>query len=777
MIVEKKASEAGANRRTTSIPQYFSWVNNTNEGSTEEHTLINLDFFAWMKETYGMEIKIYAWDAGNFDGAGNGYGDADSIRFRTQYPNGYGTVAKRAEELGIRLGLWGGPDGFGDTPEDEKKRFDFMVGLCRDYHFALFKIDGVCGTLRKEKAGVYAEMLRQCRKYSPDLIVLNHRLELYEAEKYVTTFLWQGVETYVDVHSWNHTTAMHHRGFIFDRGLPDNLERLTEDHGVCISSANDYFEDDLIYHAFGRCLILAPEIYGNPWLLRDAEYPKLARVYNLHKHCAPMLVDGMVLPESYGKYAVSRGNQSHRFLTTGNNSWEKKTITISLDSECGLETTGKIILIQRHPTEKVIGIYKSGDKVKIVLMPFRAHLFELAAMEEAYPVLLNCEYEMIQEDENGIPLKVKYLTAEEGDVYLLQEGKRRLFGTASAVDCAEKAPEYLGTMLEDPTAVERGRELYEAACFGIDNDSLEARSRKRAGETAILQVKAARDAFFSQRTYLARGCEGAYAFDGNPDTFFDGYSRFYGELVRIDGGCLRVDFGKEYDADAVEITCFSIDEPVREVPKQQIQKQGTYSSDFIGWETSKDAQISTVTENVSVPVVTAASHFIKKVMGKRVRVTYPVGKLRYFCLPQPMDRIYSIKLIKDGVELSLENPRVNNLQAAYEVKNVAAVKSCEFTLPEKCAGEYIAVALNGVHGVEGAYCVAEMDGQLIGFPDRASAYQANSWERYVGKSDANYTYYLPLEASMSGKRIKLYALFCNSDKTDVKCDIYICQIH
>ena len=80
---------------------------------------------------------------------------------------------------------------------------------------------------------------------------------------------------------------MHHRGFIFKRGLPEDLERLAEDHGVCISSSVAYFEDDLIYQAFGRCMILAPEIYGNPWLMRDDEYPKLARIYNLHKSCAP----------------------------------------------------------------------------------------------------------------------------------------------------------------------------------------------------------------------------------------------------------------------------------------------------------------------------------------------------------------------------------------------------------------------------------------------------------------------------------------------------------
>ena len=41
----KTAKDAGADNFTPSVPQYFSWINNTNEGSTEEQTLINLDFF------------------------------------------------------------------------------------------------------------------------------------------------------------------------------------------------------------------------------------------------------------------------------------------------------------------------------------------------------------------------------------------------------------------------------------------------------------------------------------------------------------------------------------------------------------------------------------------------------------------------------------------------------------------------------------------------------------------------------------------------------------
>ena len=53
----KTARDAGADQRTPSVPQYFSWINNTNEGSTESQTITNLEFFTWLKQVYGMEIK------------------------------------------------------------------------------------------------------------------------------------------------------------------------------------------------------------------------------------------------------------------------------------------------------------------------------------------------------------------------------------------------------------------------------------------------------------------------------------------------------------------------------------------------------------------------------------------------------------------------------------------------------------------------------------------------------------------------------------------------
>jgi hypothetical protein len=58
----------GATELSPSRSEYFSWINNRNEGSTEAQTLINLEFFKWLHDEYEMQFDIYAFDAGNIDG-------------------------------------------------------------------------------------------------------------------------------------------------------------------------------------------------------------------------------------------------------------------------------------------------------------------------------------------------------------------------------------------------------------------------------------------------------------------------------------------------------------------------------------------------------------------------------------------------------------------------------------------------------------------------------------------------------------------------------------
>ena len=283
-----------------------------------------------------MQLDIYAFDAGAIDGA-NFYGSMDSQRFKRQFPHSFDPIVKYATSFGVRLGLWGGPDGFGNTPEEEKARIDMMAGLCRDYKFMLFKFDAVCGQLRRSKYDAFDKMMTKCRKYCPDLILNNERLELGKADLHSTTYLLGGQETYIDVWMSNTTTAPHHRAGAISRSLPPRLTRLTEDHGVCLSSCLDYWEDDLVLQAFNRNLLLSPQIYGNPWLLRDDEFPKLARIFNLHRKYNDILVHGMALPETYGPSAVSRGSDDTRLITLRNLTWEPVTYKVSLGEEIGLK--------------------------------------------------------------------------------------------------------------------------------------------------------------------------------------------------------------------------------------------------------------------------------------------------------------------------------------------------------------------------------------------------------------------------------------------------------
>ncbi|MBQ3537815.1 MAG: hypothetical protein IJA39_04465 [Clostridia bacterium] len=775
----KTAKDAGADNLTPSVPQYFSWINNTNEGSTEKQTLINLDFFRYLKDTYGMEIKIYAWDAGNFDGASEGYGNKNGEKFLSQYPDEYYKVAEKARESGIRMGLWGSPDGYGDDEETEKERFDFFVHLCRDHNFALFKLDGVCGHLRPEKAELFAKMLRECRKYSPDLIVLNHRLDLYEAEKHVTTYLWNGNETYVDVSTGNDNTCMHHRGFMFERGHTDNLERLAEDHGVCISSGIDYFEDELIYQAFNRSLILAPETYGNPWFMRDDELPKFARVYNLHKRNADILVQGMLPGEKYGANACSRGTDEKRFLSTGNNSWEEKNIRISIGKEIGIDTDKKLEVNIHHPYEKHLGVFSVGDTVEITLMPFRATLIEISVPEKAEKMLTACEYEIIKEAPDGTPKEVKILYSDGSDIFLRENGEESFFMKGDRTDIKEKAPLKLGTLGNTEYEPSDGEFLYEAAMFAIDNDCLEKRSILRSGDTLIPEVKAARDAFFNQRLYKLRGLEAKNMFDGKEDTFFDSQSKTYCDNdLRIDGGCLRVDLGSVYDCDSIEIEFFETDTPTREVEIQSVPLTAEYSENLREWKTSDIVKI-TEKEKYTEEIIRFTVHTTYPLGGRKMISSYPVnGKLRYIRIAKPTDRIYAVRIMKDGKEITPSAPKANNMQAHYRYKKTRAVKYGEFILPDYKSLPRLTVAVEGTHGTEGVYTVLEVDGNASGFPERAPEYKANQWEHAVVNKDKNNTFYYELPEGLSGKKIKVYAVFSDRRKADgCECNIYLSPKH
>jgi len=782
--VEKTRETAGADERSPSKSQYFSWINSTNEGSNEAQSIANLNYFKWLRDTYGMQLDIYAWDAGNLDGSAGTYQTLDSEKIKKQYPNGYAPIGKLASEIDTKLGVWCGPDGFGNTPEEAKARQELMISLCRDHNFGLFKMDAVCSGLREEKQDYFIEMMKECRKYSPELILLNHRLKFGKGEPYSTTFLLGGQETYVDVHLSNHKCAPHHREAMFHRAPPPNLTRLTEDHGVCISSCIDYFEDDLIYQAFNRCLILAPEIYGNPWFMRDEEHARLARIYNLHRTYRDILVDGMLLPETYGKcYPISRGNEDVRMIVSGNDNWEAKTIYININEEIGLKRSdGEYVVSIHHPYEKHIGKFRYGDRVPVEIAPFRAILIEVAKAEKSYPMLTNCAYEVLHET-GGVPDKVKIYEVT-GKIEKLVGGVAGKAPEAlCGIECFDNTEGYpinLRYEWERPEIPENIEEIFETSQFVMTNDSLEIREILRSGDTEIPEVQAARDAFFAQDTYKLRGVECANAFDGNDDTFFGCLVSPYGSRSTFGNGGLRVDFGKVYEADSVMIEFFSLEGPdIREIRAQNIVTTADISENLADWKTVPVDEIKNV-RHEDMPTVRQNVHNIVTTAGKRRQITYEVnGSIRYLRLDRPLSRIYKIALIKDGKEIALENPKALNLLPSFRDRKVCGYSTTKVSIPAELRHDnsFLSIAIAGEHGIEGVYAVAELDGKLYGCPDRAVSYPANSWECLASAHDSDYTYYLPVTPEMKGREVKIHILEMTEACASLPVDIYLCEAH
>lgn len=588
---EEKIINIGATELTPSRSEYFSWINNTNEGATSEQTLINLHFFEYLQSTYGMNLNIYALDAGALDGK-RFYGSADSRRFNKQFPNGFSEIYERASQLGIRLGIWGGPDGFGDTQEEQKKRMDQMISLCRDYNFALFKFDAVCGQLRPEKENAFIQMMEECRKYTPDLILLNHRLGLERAQQYATTFLWQGAETYIDVFSVNPVTAPHHRAGSLYRGLVPGLQRLTEDHGVCLSSSLDFWEDELILQAFNRNLILSPQIYGNPWFLKDNELPLLARIFNLHEKYKEILVEGIQLPESYGPYAVSRGDEDTRIITLRNLSWSDTVYQIHLTKEIGLRKNGLIYVQQFHPIEKYFGNFNFGDRVEIAVQAFRSCMLVVSNNNIEEPAIQGAPFQLIRNiDGQPVEMEILGFPGTFTEITLIDPGKYH-----SATLEGKKIPDLLNgnkfsvqfpdeslknpyhrflLSLQTVEIPENADALYEASAFAADNNALEIQSIKRSGWSKIPEVLTAQKAFFNQSVFINRGIWDQQLFDDNSATGF-WPSRKYNIDQSVKGGCLRFDLGSNYMVDSI---VFSIPDYFSLHPLLTQEAYYTYVSD------------------------------------------------------------------------------------------------------------------------------------------------------------------------------------------------------
>lgn len=764
-----------AGESTASRSHYFDWINSQYEGTTEAQTLANMAFFQWLHDEYGLTLDVYSLDVGNIDDgpytAGVGrliprhYGTLDTEEFKAQFPRGFAPLVRKAAGFGGRLGVWLGPDGFGETPEEEKARVDMLISLCRDHNFIAFKFDAVAGQLRPEKQETFRRAIEACRTHRPDLLVQNHRVKLGSAAGVESVSLWEGVETYIDVFMPNSGTAAHHRAGALSRELPPGLTRRLEDHGVCLSSCLDFWEDDLVLQAFNRCLLLAPSIYGNPWLLRDDEYPKLARIFNLHRRYREILTTGLVLPEDrYGPFAVSRGDGSTRFITLRNLTWDPVSYSIRLDRTVGLESGGEIELRRFHPSEALLGRFPAGSEVAVEVPPFRSCLIAASTEALAEIGIAGCDYEIVRETP-GKPALIRLL-AEPGDrkeIRVVSSGRKFRRAVLDGADAAPllkrgalqvgfpgRAPKSdwhrkIGDLQPCPVPAD-AEALFEATCFAADSNALEVRSLLRSGPSAVPQVDAARAALFTKPMFVNRGIWDRNLFDGKIETAF---------VARLAGRSFRLDLGRPERLDKI----------VLKVRDRQAADLSPNLDSF-----AKDAAAE-VSEGLATWIPVAPGWGGK---GTIAVLKTPLEKpVRYLRISGAPRRLSEIEAFRDGRPLDRAAWRASNLFPAYADAPAIAAWQLRFRPEDISPNAYLAVAVNGTHGNEGAWAALRVDGRPVGAPDRAVSFPSNTWEYFNAESDSDYTYYFPLPESAAGKTVDIVVLILQGGTNGVRPEAWL----
>ncbi|NEW84958.1 MAG: discoidin domain-containing protein [Mariniphaga sp.] len=759
------------NQFTPSKSIYFDWINRNWYGSNEKKIEANLKFFKWLHDQYGMKLDIYLMDAGDIDQGPNcaqsfglpTYGSLETEFFKKRFPNGFDPLVKLAKSFDCRLGVWLGPDGYGKTQVEAMKRKEMLVKFCRDYHFALFKFDACCSDLSPENQRYFIETMQECRKYSPDLIILNHRITLNEeARKLTTTFLWEGRETCVDVNITNENVAPHHREGNLLRGLPPQLNRLTEDHGVCLSTGLNFWDDDLILQAFNRNLIMSPEIYGSPFLLSDNELPQLARIYNIHRLYNDILVNGMLLPEEkYGKFAVSRGDSSTRLITLRNLTWQPVQIPVQLDKSIGLAGNSDIEVLQYHPTENFLGSYKSGETVNITVLPFRSCLIKVSSKPNPEFLIKGVNYR-VTKNITGKPVRVSLMGLPGEKVSFSMSENQRKFSKASlngqnissllksnsisyTFPGKKQALNYL-TKMGNPQLEklpENPFKYMETCLFATDNNALEVRELNRSGKTKYPLVQECRDQFFKDTIFSNEGIWDKLAFDGNSATSFK-VRRYEYLNMKENNGAFRLDLGEIKTLDKIVF---------KGVPVDFNPEVVEISEDLTSWQS-----VQFESKNTELLVNLSGNKTFRYL--RMAKSPVKVAEIEGFLQNKTVNR----DLWKASNLFGMTKENDAKLCWKYEgkISGIGKKAHLSVTAPASCKDGSL-------------YVWMVVDGKIIGAADRAPAFPYNNWEHF-GNPDKNFTFYIPVNETMEGKPVQVMLLSTDGKLQAMKPEVWLTNL-
>ena len=238
--------------------------------------------------------------------------------------------------------------------------------------------------------------------------------------------------------------------------------------------------------------------------------------------------------------------------------------------------------------------------------------------------------------------------------------------------------------------------------------------------------------------FINRGIDDGQLFDGDCSTYF---------IARESGGVLRIDLGAVVTIDRLALRTMD-----REA--HALDPEALAFDDDARVEVSADL---TCWREVPFAAAGAGTIALANLAGAPVRYVLVHGAPR---------RLAEIEGSVDGAPLDRTHWRASNLLPAW--RDAVAAWSRAVTLQDIAPGAMLAVSVEGVHGAGKAWVAARVDGELVGFPDRAPSYPSNTWEYKNVTPAANTTHYLPLKEEWAGRPIEVVLLVLEGGSAELE---------
>ena len=792
---------------------YFDWLCHDNSGPLESEILANFAALKKLRELYGLQFDIYNSDAGLVESQGT-YFPQFRAHFDQRFPNGLRAIADTSARLGMKLGLWIGPDGFGETPASMAARRNQLLEWVKNFNVGLFKMDTVVSALAhddkyilEKKYQSLADALAEARRLDPSFIAINHRINNSPYMLTITDcLLWNGEETYIDVHIANTTAALYNRSASIGRALTSEFFktpfRQFEDHGICFNSSVEKWEDDLVAQAFGRASVLSPELYGTFFFLPDEAYPTLARLIQLHKRSESLLKQAFPLAD--GDISHSDGRSS--LIVLRNPTWSYQTKVVALDRTIGLiAPRGTPLTIrQRHPHEFLTsnGGIKSGESLRVELEPFALQLIQVDAGIPDEPYLGGVLYDVIPgRDAASFDVKLLGEPGRSATVSFHNFAGKSIQLEGRAVNATEGKPwkisfpgrpavgqpfSRLRDFVNAPPGRVDGAYLAEFAKFTVDDDALETREMDALARTPSIlpEIEACRD-YMRRKVIIAEG-SARNAFDADPATrWSDGYSRrspFTGSPApyRSDDSLWRIDLGVLTDVRKLVL------DVVRRTEDGFLRAIDT-SPDLKTWIRADGLSLEPAQ---AIPAITELRQRGRRIKvfdveagdnkPIQIQIPLPPGKSRYVRI---RGRNFSVSEIVgyDGQGRKVDRGQWHATNLFGETPRPTRVLEAEHTLSEYRPGQEFAVAVHSgpvkFDPVDGAYVAAVIDGKVVVPRHRAPAYPYHNyeWNSSWLKTDKldGMTFRLPVKPEWAGKVVKFYAVLFGEGADAARAELHL----